>query len=49
MIGKTFDHNGERFVVALSNLDGSYICTSLRDLHPWRFTRDELLEILNVA
>ena len=45
-IGKHFTHHDEVFVVDRLNLDGSFICTSLRDLRSWRFGRNEILEIL---
>lgn len=45
-IGKTFDHEGERFLVMLMGHD-HYICTSLRDKRAWRFGIEELREILN--
>ncbi len=49
-IGKTFTHHDEVFVVVSLGIDKSFfICRSLRDLRPWRFSCDELREILNAA
>ncbi len=45
-IGKTFTHLDEVFMVVSQNLDGSFICRSLRDLRHWRFSCDELRAIL---